>query len=178
MTLLAIDRLARSLWNLRWFLFMLGLAGTVSAAFTYTLIQTDIIYPVVRTLRLQEYEGAGTVDKRLNIYYKFERRRECQTAQLRWLWQWREVDGHRVQFVVPLDMSMVPISNVGPGQVGELVVSYAMPSGIDPGDWFFVTKTMDFCGLLAGIVGPTFRTSPDVPVHLEFATDKHGDPIK
>ena len=140
----------------------------VGAAGSWAVFSTNLIYPSVQMIGVQEFQGEGVIDRRLNIYYKFVRRRECQSTQLRWIWRWQEREGHLVQFIVPLDMSMIPISDAGNGQAAEMVVSYAMPTGIDPGDWYFVSKTMDFCGRFSGIFGPTFRQTPDIPVHIEL----------
>jgi hypothetical protein len=130
-----------------------------------------IIEGLQRTPPLQVLDtyDAGDIaahDGRIFIFQKVLRTRICRTETSRFLYTLVDHGGVKVPSVVQLEADNgVPFTDVG---VASYVLSFKLPEGLWPGEWKFVSKTVDYCSPLDWFA-PHRRESQPLPVDIERA---------
>ncbi len=123
--------------------------------------------PPVVIRDLHETDGLAVRGGRLELLIAADKRRECPTVTSRYLWRWVPDPGggeRPIPYIVSLQGPPVPVGDVGIGQ--RYVLSLALPSDIEPGDWFYRAKSMRDCGWFPAISSTVVRETPDVPVRI------------
>jgi hypothetical protein len=120
----------------------------------------------VTIVSIHEIDGIAVRGGRIELMFDRRQSRSCPAIVDRQLWRWQEVEGRRVQHIVPLPSISAPITQPGATHV---LLSIEVPGSIAPGDWFYVSRTTYDCPWMVWFGSGTQTRSPDVPVTITEA---------
>ena len=111
---------------------------------------------------VHEVDGVVVRGQWLELEFSLTRNQDCGARVERWLWHWTEPG---VKHWVPLDMAGAnPPTKIG--ELSRYILAVPVPISITPGDWFYWSRTYDYCGLRTVIFGENVRESANIPVHV------------
>ena len=128
------------------------------------ILWTSCVTPVVLH-ETYEIDGRATRNGHLEIYVNLDRNRDCPSETSRWLWNWVDHDGERVKQFYPLLNTTTSLSELGKDQ--RFILNLPIPPGIQPGSWYYWSKTVEHCPFLPGFFYPTILESSDIPVQIK-----------
>ena len=105
-----------------------------------------------------------TLNGHIDLYINLDRIRDCPSETSRWLWTWVENNGDRIKLFYPLANSATTPTDVGLGQ--RFILSFPIPPGVWPGQWYYWSKTVEHCSILPSFFRSPIRESSNVPIHI------------
>ena len=109
--------------------------------------------------------GAATLRSgHIDIFIDLDRMRDCPAETSRWLWTWVTHEGRQIKQFYPLASSATSLSD--PGRDQRLILSLPIPAGVQPGRWFFWSKTIEHCSLFPSLFRSPIRESADIPISI------------
>ncbi|WP_158746094.1 hypothetical protein [Acidisphaera sp. L21] len=127
------------------------------------IVWTNRISPIV-IHEAQEVDGVATRNGHIDLYFEFDRTRDCPTDTSRWLWTWVDHNGTRIKQFYPLLNTTTTLTDVGRDQ--RFILTIPIPPGVWQGQWYYWSKTVDHCSLLAGLFQSRIRESNDIPIQI------------
>jgi hypothetical protein len=138
------------------------------------IIQIAQRAPPVEMLAMYDAGDIAAHDGRIFIYQRIQRTRICQTLTTRFLYTMVNHDGEKVPSVVPLEPdSSIPFTDLG---TSSWIQSFKLPDGLWPGEWKFVSKSVDYCSPLDWLA-PRRHESAPIVVDIERARANKDVPI-
>lgn len=117
--------------------------------------------PVVIT-DMHEADGVAARGGMIDLVLKTQRNRFCPSETQRWIWRWIEIDGQKARQFVPLVVTgAAPVAGDG-----WVMLSIPVPSGMQPGDWFYRSITVERCSWLPAPFRPGVWQTPDIAVKV------------
>ena len=111
---------------------------------------------------VREVDGVVVRGQWLELEFSLVRNQDCGAKVERWLWHW----------AAPDEKYWVQLNTAGanpPTKIGEqakYILAIPVPSAVTPGDWFYWSRTIDYCGLRSTIFGENVRESANIPVRV------------
>lgn len=111
---------------------------------------------------VREVDGVVVRGQWIELEFSLTRNQQCGAKVERWLWHWSEPG---VKHWVQLDASGAnPPTKVG--ELSKYILAVPVPSAVTPGEWFYWSRTLDYCGLRSAIFGENVRESMDIPLTI------------
>ena len=172
MTFASLSLAARLLF--RWQNLLAGVGGVLIGGvvgFSLLLWSSRTAPLIIRSV--YELDGVVAQGGHLDIVFDIDRLRDCPSETSRWLWTWVDQDGRRMRQFFPLVSTPTAITDAGLDQ--HFILSVPLPAGIWPGEWFYISRTIEHCPLLPSLFRPYIHESPDIPIHIEGG--KYGQSV-
>ena len=120
--------------------------------------------PPVAVREAREVDGVALRGGRLDLLFTIDRTRDCPVTTSRYLWRWLKVDDVPVRQFVPLSTSFnaPPLAD----EAGRIVISLQLPPELPEGEWFYGSRSVDYCGSFINFLNPSIRQTPDIPVRI------------
>ena len=120
--------------------------------------------PPVTVRAAQEVDGVALRGGRLDLLFTVDRTRDCPATTSRYLWRWFEVDGTAVRQFVPLGTSSSASTLVG--ENNRIMISLSLPPDLPEGDWFYWSRSINYCYGILSNIRPTVHQTPNIPVRV------------
>ena len=111
---------------------------------------------------VHEVDGVVVRGQWLELEFNLTRNQDCGAKVERWLWRWAEPE---LKQWVQLDTAGTnPPTKIG--EKSRYILAVPVPSAVTPGEWFYWSRTFDYCGLRSVIFGENVRESANIPVRV------------
>ena len=111
---------------------------------------------------VREVDGVVVRGQWLELEFNLTRNQQCGARVERWLWHWVEPG---IKHWVQLDTSGAnPPTKIG--EAVSYILAIPVPAAVTPGDWFYWSRTYDYCGLRSAVFGENIRESANIPVRV------------
>lgn len=111
-------------------------------------------------------------DGRIQLFYRVQNFKQCQTYSTRWLWTWVNYNGAQVEIRMPLSGSSSSAKEKGDH---SYLLSLPLPEGVWDGDWYLRSYTIYYCGIF-GWAFPYYIDSGNIPVKIQGTEMDHMRP--
>lgn len=153
-----------SIRSSRGFALLFVLACMVGGLFGFSLVYVPNKAPPVVLRGVKEVDGLVVRAGSLDLLFNVRRERECSPTVDRWVWQDTAMQDRQGRLVRRF-VTLPPASNppVPLREEVTYILSIPLPSNVQPGKWFYRSRSVDHCNWLPSMASPA-RESPSTPV--------------